>query len=390
MAMADFLTSPRSPRPSAARTACLASAPGRLEVLGNHTDYNEGFVLSCAVGQRTRVKLAADPAAPGRGRLVSASFPGAEVDFALAEAASTSGDGPAWGRYARGVVAQLQARGVRVPGFSAEVSTDLPLSAGMSSSAAFEVALIHGLLHLAGAAMEPGEIARVGQAAESLAVGAHTGLMDQLTSCLGKAGHLVLSEYRGLTARQVPMPPGFAFVVVDSGAKHDLTTEYNDRRAACERAAAHLAAREPGVRTLRDATEAMLGRHAAGLGADLPFARHVVEENARVADAAALLARGDVAGFGRLLFASHESSVRNFANSSAGQDRLVALAKQDPRCLGARLSGGGFGGVTIHLVRSADAEAYAADLAQAATALDGREHWHTVAIPGDGPAVAGA
>jgi galactokinase len=175
---------------------------------------------------------------------------------------------------------------------------------------------------------------------------------------------------------------------VDSGETHDLTTEYNDRRASCERVAAALSALEPGVKALRDVSLAMLEKHALTAGADLPFARHVVEENARVAEAEALLAKGDVAGFGKLLFASHESSIRNFQNSSEALDRLISLAKADPRCLGARLSGGGFGGVTIHLVRAADAEAYARDLAAAANELDGHLHWSTLAEIGDGPAVS--
>ncbi len=364
-----------------------ASAPGRLEVLGNHTDYNEGFVLSCAVGQRTSVTLRRAPAGEGRCRLVSASFPGEEAAFEIAGAGDFK-PGRAWANYARGVVAQLQARGIAVPAFWARVDSNIPLSAGMSSSAAFEVALAKGLLALAKASLPAGEIAKIGQAAESLAVGAHTGLMDQLTSCLGKADHLVLSEYRFLSARQVKMPAGFVFVVVDSGEKHDLTTEYNDRRAACERAAAVLAKLESGVKTLRDVSPAMLEKHAAAVGMDLPFARHVVEEGERVARAQELLAIGDVTGFGRLLFASHESSVANFNNSSAGQDRLIALAKADKRCLGARLSGGGFGGVTIHLVKAADAAAYGADIAAAAQAQDGKTHWQAVASLGDGPAVS--
>lgn len=367
--------------------ALTASAPGRLEVLGNHTDYNEGFVLSCAVGQRTRIALRKAPAGEGRCRLVSAFYPGQEVSFDIGSAGAFT-PGKAFVNYARGVVAQLQVRAVQVPAFCAAITTDLPLSAGMSSSAAFEVALARGLLALAGAELPPEEIARVGQAAEGLAVGARTGLMDQLTSCLGRVNQLVSSEYRTLSAHHAPMPPGFVFVVVDSGEKHDLTTEYNDRRASCEKVAAAISRLEPGVKTLRDVSLAMLDRHAAAAGTDLPFARHVVEENARVAAAEAFLAKGDIASFGRLLFDSHDSSVKNFANSSAGQDRLIALAKADTRCLGARLSGGGFGGVTIHLVKSSDAAAYANDLAAAAKKLDGHDHWHTVAQIGAGPAVS--
>ena len=258
----------------------------------------------------------------------------------------------------------------------------------MSSSAAFEVALARGLLALAGAELQPGEIARVGQAAESQAVGARTGLMDQLTSCLGKRNQLVMSEYRNLSAHHVKMPAGFVFAVLDSGEKHDLTTEYNDRRAACERAAAVLSKLESGVKTLRDVSSAMLEKHKAqGWGPTCPSPAMWVEECARVEQAEIFLARGDVVGFGRLLFDSHESSRKNFNNSCPGQDRLVDLAKADKRCLGARLSGGGFGGVTIHLVRESDAAAYAADLAAAAQKQDGLAHWHAVASVGGWPCV---
>jgi galactokinase len=246
--------------------------------------------------------------------------------------------------------------------------------------------LITGLLKLSGAELSPGDIARVGQAAESAATGARTGLMDQLTSCLGRPDQLVLSEYRGLSVRHVAMPAGYAWVVVDSGEKHDLSQEYNQRRAACERAAAVLAKLEAGVSTLRDVSPATLERHAAAIGEDLPFARHVVEECDRVLRGEKLLLAGDVTAFGQLLFDSHLSSQNNFRNSCLGLDRLVGFARQDRRCLGARLSGGGFGGVSIHLVKASDAEAYAADIAQAFT-HDGKEPWHTIARIGGGPSV---
>ncbi|MEN9841069.1 MAG: galactokinase [Verrucomicrobiota bacterium] len=359
--------------------AWVASAPGRLEILGNHTDYNEGFVLSCAVDQRCHVALAP---APGDHCLVWSEDLQEAVAFRLADLARP--EPRRWGGYVRAVVDQLTRRGVPLRPFAAAIQSSVPLSAGMSSSAALEVALITGLLKLGGTELPPGDIARVGQAAECAATGARTGLMDQLTSCLGRADQLVLSEYRDLTVRHVGMPAGYAWVVVDSGEKHDLSKEYNDRRAACERATATLAQLEPGVRALRDVSPATLARHAEAVGADLPFARHVVEECDRVLRGEKLLLSGDVTAFGQLLFASHASSQANFHNSSHGLDQLVGFALLDKRCLGARLSGGGFGGVSIHLVKASDADAYAADITRAFT-RNGKAPWHTLALIGAGP-----
>ncbi|MEN9360494.1 MAG: galactokinase [Verrucomicrobiota bacterium] len=359
----------------------IAAASGRLEILGNHTDYNEGFVLSCAVEQRCQVAFAV---APGDKCLVWSE----DLDEAIAFRLDQAGDFEPrrWGGYVRCVVDQLLRRGVKLKPFAAAIRSSVPLSAGMSSSAALEVALITGLLKLSGAELSPGDIARVGQAAESAATGARTGLMDQLTSCLGRPDQLVLSEYRGLSVRHVAMPAGYAWVVVDSGEKHDLSQEYNQRRAACERAAAVLAKLEAGVSTLRDVSPDTLERHAAAIGEDLPFARHVVEECDRVLRGEKLLLAGDVTAFGQLLFDSHLSSQNNFRNSCLGLDRLVGFARQDRRCLGARLSGGGFGGVSIHLVKASDAEAYAADITKAFT-RDGKQPWHTIARIGGGPSV---
>ena len=359
--------------------AWIASAPGRLEILGNHTDYNEGFVLSCAVNQRCNIALAP---APGDDCLVWSEDLQEKIAFSLADA---SRNGPRhWGGYVRAVVDQLTRRGVPLRPFAAAIQSSVPLSAGMSSSAALEVALITGLLKLGDAELPPSEIALVGQAAECAATGARTGLMDQITSCMGRVNQLVFSDYRDLSARRTAMPEGYVWVVVDTGEKHDLSKEYNDRRAACERATATLAALEPGVRALRDVNLATLERHAALLGPDLPFARHVVEECGRVLLGEEFLSAGDLSAFGQLLFASHASYQANFQNSSPGLDQLVGFALTDPRCLGARLSGGGFGGVSIHLVKASDADAYASDITRAFT-RNGKAPWHTLALIGAGP-----
>ncbi len=364
------------------RPEAIASAPGRLEVLGNHTDYNEGLVLSCAAGFRTAAAVALTE--DGAVEALSFNLPEQRRRFALAEAAQR---GPAgdWSNYLRGISAALLERGLCLPGFQVALVSELPLAAGMSSSAALEVSVLLALGRCLELELPPEQLARIGQEAESRAVGARTGLLDQLSSLFGSAGQLLQTDFRGLQRRYCPLLPGFAFVVADSGVKHDLAAEYNERRASCERAVEQLAVLEPGVRSLRDVSREMLDEHSAALD---PLARrralHVVGENERVREAVVRLRDGNAAGFGQLLFDSHRSSQECFENSCPELDLLVAHAQADPDCLGARLSGGGFGGVSIHLVPEAAAADYADGLAAAAHRALGRAVWTTVCTVGDG------
>ena len=362
---------------------CTASAPGRLEILGNHTDYNQGFVLSCAVTQRTKISLA--PASRDSNcQIYSESFPNDKCCFSI-DGNLVDSNSKSFCRYAQGVVSGLLKHDIDIPPFNAFVSSELPIAAGMSSSASFEIALISGLLHLADAELPPMEIAKIGQQAESLAVGANTGLMDQISICLGRKDHLIRSEYRECSGFTLPMPSNYAFVVIDSAETHDLSLEYNDRREQCEQATVTLASLETNVIALRDVTSQMLDEHAHALGNNLPVARHVVEENQRVLEAERCLADGQIEQLGKLLFDSHESSRVQFKNSSEALDRLIDLARNDSRCLGARLSGGGFGGITIHLVHQDFAEDYGHEMSARAEEQDGQKHWHTVVKIGDGP-----
>jgi galactokinase len=328
----------------------VASAPGRLEVLGNHTDYNEGFVLSCAVDRFTHVEVG--PAPGAHSEAASAAF-GGEV-CRVGEAR--------WTRYIAGAIEELAARGHRVPPLRAAVTSHVPPGVGMASSAALEVALVRALDAWLGLGLGPEAMARIGQAAEGRAVGAPTGLMDQLTCLMVQRGQLLLSEYRDLTLRQINLPEAVSFVVVDSGVSHDLSSEYAERRRSCERAVRALAAQHPHVRALRDVTPAMLEGCDGLTDEERAHARHVVTENQRVHQGIRALESGELATFGQLLFDSHESSRRDFHNSHPILDRLVDLGRSDPRCLGARLSGGGFGGVTIHLVAGDVATEYAAHI----------------------------
>lgn len=339
--------------------AVMTRAPGRLEILGNHTDYNEGVVLSVAVDRTTLAAMGPTPA--GQCRVIDAAR-GEERSFAL-DALENPEPGD-WANYIKGLVVEFGKRGIRVPAFRAVFGSTVPLSAGMSSSAALEMAMALGLARLAGADLPWQEIARIGQACENLYVGANTGLLDQFSSLRGRAGHLVFSDFRSLEVRNVPIPAGTSLVVANSMVKHTLTNEYNERRQACEQAVAILAARDPGIRALRDVSPARL-EAAKDLLPPVVYRRalHVVGENDRVFRGIAALEAGDLAEFGRLMFASHESSKNNFANSCAELDTLVDIGRELPGVIGARLSGGGFGGITVHLVRQDSAAEYARLLA---------------------------
>jgi galactokinase len=245
----------------------------------------------------------------------------------------------------------------------------------MSSSAALEMSFAYAFGVLANVDLGPVEWARVGQGAENHYVGARTGLLDQFSSIMGREDHLVYSDFRTLEVTRVPLPAGVALVVANTKVKHTLTHEYNERREACERAVAFLQQRAPGVRALRDVSRAEL--EAAGeAGLDpvvLRRARHVVTENERVFAGVQDLSQGRIRDFGGRMFTSHDSSRLDFENSCAELDVLVETARGLSDCYGARLSGGGFGGITVHLVRQDEASAYGRALADAYEArLGGR------------------
>lgn len=337
--------------------AVAAQAPGRLEVLGNHTDYNEGFVLSCAVGQTTGFVLAP---VSGTRCIVRDFRDNAEMSFDLSALDSKP---PRNGsKYIIGMLKELRDRGFKPFAFVAGLESKVPLSAGMSSSAALEVACGLAFSEAAGFEISRAELARAGQGVENNFLGLKTGLLDQFSSLFGKKDSIIMSDFRSVEVLGThALPAGYVFVVVNSMKKHTLVdSDYNVRREDCESAARILSGVYPGSRTLRDISPEQLNA-AAGHLSDRQFRRaaHVVGECDRVKQAARLLGQGDVRGFGEMLFASHESSVKNFENSTAELDILVDIARHDPACLGARLSGGGFGGITIHLVKEDEAAAYA-------------------------------
>jgi galactokinase len=319
-----------------------AYAPGRAELLGNHTDYNEGYVLAIAVDRGTTIT--GEARADRQVEIHSAQMGKTEsiaLDELWAERVTP------WARYVLGVVDQFRRHELPVGGFRAEITGDLPLGAGLSSSASIENATVIFLGKLFGAKLEPMQIARLSQKAEHDFVGVRCGLLDQIASLLGKEGHATFIDCRTTEVSHVPLSDAVSVIIANSNVKHALVAgDYNQLRADCEAAAHGL-----GVKFLRDASTAMLKARRGEL-ADRIYRRgiHITGENERVLAGSEALRRGDLATFGKLMFESHESSRVNFENSCPELDILVAAACQTPSVIGARLSGGGFGGATINLV----------------------------------------
>lgn len=355
----------------------IASAPGRLEVLGNHTDYNAGLTLSCAIELRcyTAVARLNQPVA----KILSTAFDTAEESFRIDRLGLKPENGH-WARYVLGLVDALKRRGNTVPGFAMLVDSNVPTSAGVSSSAALEMAALVGLVSLIDTDLTNHELARIGQESESRAVGAQTGLLDQLTSLLGQRDKLIKIDFQSMDTQMIPVPSGWCFVAIDSGVKHDLTKEYNAKRTSCE-----AAAKAMGLESLRLATDTLLESHRGMMPEeDYRCAKHIVEENQRVQDAVTLIVSENMIDFGQLLFDSHRSSQSNFNNSCPELDQLIAYAISDDRCVGARLSGGGFGGISIHLVKKEDAEDYRISLLKTINQSSPVPRWSAICEIGSG------
>jgi galactokinase len=344
-------------------------APGRVNLMGDHTDYNDGFVLPLAIPPACTVSSV--PTAGSTLRARSAQFAGA-----VAVAADGSDDPralePAWGRFVAGAVRALTEHGVTLPGADLDVSSTVPPGSGLSSSSALSVALVLALADLADASFDRIATARLALAAEVAATGVPGGLMDQLASLFGRAGHALLIDCRATTVTPVPIAAGIAVIVVHSGTARTLAeSAYATRRAECE-----AAARRIGVSSLRDATP----EQAA---AD-PRARHVVSENERVQAAAAALPTGDLSVLGPLLLASHASLRDDYQVSTPELDLLVELVVECGAA-GARLTGAGFGGCIVALSQRNHADDVAAKTAIRYRAATGIEPSAFVA-----PAVDGA
>jgi galactokinase len=345
----------------------VAEAPGRVNLIGEHTDYNEGHVLPLAI-DRT-VAVAALVGEEGV-RAVSLDY-GEEDAFAPAEL--RPGGSRGWRAYVRGVVWALAEAGVRPAGVDRAFGGDVPQGAGLSSSAALEVALAAAIAAVAGTTIEGGALAALARRAENEFVGVQCGPMDQLAAVFGREGHALLIDCRSLVVEPVPLE-GVEIVVVESGVQRTLAdSPYNRRRQEGAEAAAAL-----GARSLRDVSATALEARRRELPEALyRRARHVLSEEVRVAAAADALRRGQQEIVGRLLYGSHASMRDDFEASCPEIDRLVEAARATEGVLGARITGGGFGGCTVNLLRPGAAAAFERSVVEpfrAATGLPARSH----------------
>lgn len=382
--------------------ATAAAAPGRVNLIGEHTDYNEGYVLPLALEHRETFIVGRPREASGQqrerptARLKSESFEAA-AEFRVDRAAfdgrtSPRAFEPAWARYVLGMVAQFVSAGYDVPSFDAVLVSEVPPGGGVSSSAALEMACAVFLEQIAardGAALDVVTRAKWGQRVEHEYVGVPSGIMDQLISASARAGAALLIDCRSLEMAPVQLDdPGAVVVVVNSNVKHSLADgEYGERRAACEQAAAAM-----GVASLRDADMSMLDRACAdgklgGEGAASALyrrARHVVDENARVLQAVEALRARQYTRFGELMYASHASLRDDFEVSCPELDVLVELAREVPGVYGSRMTGGGFGGCTVTLARAEAVDAFLRHIEGNYRKRSGRDPTCFVTRPGPG------
>ncbi len=355
----------------------VVRAPGRVNLIGEHTDYNDGFVLPMAIERA--VWIALRPRPDKRVRVYALDL--AEwAEFSLNALQPDKG----WAEYLKGVAWAWQEAGYSLCGWEGVLTGDVPRGAGLSSSAAVEMATARAFQAVSGFAWEPATMARLGQRAENAWVGVRCGIMDQMIAAAGRRGHALLIDCRTLETQSVPLPEGVVVVILDTATRRGLVdSAYNERRRQCEAAARHF-----GVPALRDVSAAELSARDRELDEVIRRrARHVISENDRTLAAAAAMRRGDAATLGRLMDASHVSLRDDFEVSSPALDTMVTLARRHPGCLGARMTGAGFGGCAVALVVAAQAEAFAAEVAAAYRAATGLEPTITITTAADGAAV---
>ncbi len=328
----------------------VAYAPGRVEILGNHTDYNQGYVMAGAINFGVTLTGRATGEEIIRLSIYDEPRP---LTVAPSIDALEALDRQQWYSYPCGVVRQfLETTSIPIPGFEAHFTSTLPAGAGLSSSAALEISTGRFLEVLTGQHLDPLDLAKIGCRAENEYVGMSCGLLDQISSIYGKEGQAIFIDFRSLDVRNISFPDNCELIVCHSGVKHALTGgEYNERREQCFSAAHKL-----GAQYLREIDSPALEKGAGKLtDLELRRARHIVGENERVQNGLEALGHGDAAAFGKLMFASHESSRINFENSTPELDALVQIAKSIDGIHGSRLTGGGFGGATVSLVEKSHA-----------------------------------
>ena len=331
-----------------------------MNLIGEHTDYNDGFVLPAAI--EFHCWVAAAPCADTKIVIHSENLN--ETAEASLESICPATKGH-WSNYPVGVAWALKEAGKRVCGANLLVTSDVPLRAGLSSSAAIEVAVGFALLHQIGVGIDLAELAQLCQKAENEFVGAHVGIMDQFVSCHGRASHALLLDCRSLEYRLVKLPSGIQLVICNTMVKHEIgSSQYNVRRAECEEGVRALSKVLPGIRALRDVTLAQLETHRALLNPTVySRCRHVISENDRVQSAVRVFESGNVRSLSPLMRESHRSLRDDYEVSCKELDLMVEIAAAQPGVIGARMTGGGFGGCTINLVESGAVGAFKQNVA---------------------------
>lgn len=357
-------------------------APGRVNIIGEHTDYNDGLVLPTTTSAYTTIR--AQRRDDRRVCLESRNL-NETITFSLSETGPS--ESPRWSDYARGVAVEIEAAGIDLRGADLCVDSNIPIGGGLSSSASFELAIAVALLDLAGKNLDRKQLAQICQQAEIRFAGVNCGVMDQMAIAACERDHAMFLDCRSLETRSVRIPEGLRLLVIDSGVRHQLPDSgYNDRATECREAVAILAARNESVITLRDATTSMLHDSADRLDDKLlRRARHVITENQRVVDACAALEAGDLPRLGELVSASQASLRDDFEISCKPVDDLVDIADGCDGTFGSRQVGGGFGGCVL-VISSADAaDDVRAKITKDYSALLGSEPW-THIVSGAEPA----
>ncbi len=345
-------------------------APARVNLIGEHTDYTGGFVMPMAIGFHTTAIIS-----PGTGTEIVLSSDNYNEQRAFSTDPASWKATDHWSDYPMGVLWALNEAGIRVPPFAMTLAGDVPLGAGLSSSASIEVATAMALLAHAGAGLPLEKLAILCRRAENAYVGAKSGIMDQFIVAGGVAGRSMMLDTRALSFELLPLPDNARIVICNSMVKHQVATgEYGSRRDEVEAAQAALHAANPKIELLRDATLADLDAARNGMPEnEFRRARHIITENARVLDGREALKRGDLVRFGEIMRAAHISFRDDFQASCKEVDLLVDIANAQLACFGARITGGGFGGCTVNLVRTSEAQAFTETLRREYQAVTGIE-----------------
>lgn len=335
--------------------AYFVRAPGRVNLIGEHTDYNDGFVLPMAIDREMWIALR--PRQDNRVLLYSLDFPDQVADFALAQFEHSQG----WVEYVKGIAWVLREEGYPLRGWEGVLASQVPVGAGLSSSAALELSLMRAFWVVSNWDWDGAEMARLARVADNQWVGIQSGVMDQMIAALGRRDHALLIDCRSLAHQLVPLPSDVLVVVLDTATRRGLVdSAYNQRVAECQQAAAYF-----GATALRDVDASRIAQKPPDMD-DVVYrrARHVITENWRTLQAVEYLKKGDVRAFGKLLDQSHDSLRDDYEVSSPELNTIVSIARQQPGCYGARMTGAGFGGCAIALVDHEKAEAFAGNVAR--------------------------